>query len=163
MTTATTGGGPATKTAEQLALEATVNDAIATARATSMSRSEASEIAKLCVDGGVPAMAASLLAEGVTVAVAKDRIGAAGQIKDLVALAGRANSDIKADLADTFLAEGKTVEQARAALFDKMVAKQEGNEVRSHLAQPTTASTPAVATASMQRELERAGLAKKGA
>ena len=131
--------------------------------ATSISRSDASEIAKLCIEGGVLTMTASLLAEGVTVAEAKNRIGAASQIKELVALAGRANSDVKPDLADTFLAEGKTVEQARAALFDKLVAKQEASEVRSHVSVPVAESSRTAATSSMQRELERAGLAKKGA
>lgn len=98
-----------------------------------VTRSDASEIAKLCVDGGVPAMAATLLAEGVTVAQAKERIGAAGEVKNLVALARRKDPTIPEDLAATMLADGKTVEQARAALFDKLVAGEERTAVSSHV------------------------------
>ncbi|MCC0808583.1 Clp protease ClpP [Methylobacterium sp. W2] len=98
-----------------------------------VARSDASEIAKFCVDGGVPAMAATLLAEGVTVAQAKERIGAAGEVKNLVALARRKDPTIPEDLAATMLADGKTVEQARAALFDKLVAGEERTAVSSHV------------------------------
>lgn len=157
------GQKPATKTDHQAALEAAVNSAVAEARATTISRSDASEIVKACMDGGVPAMATSLLAEGVTLAEAKTRVGAASQIKDLVALARRANPEIPANTADTFLAEGKTVEQARAALFDKMVAKQEANEIRSHIPASTAAAGREATAANMQRQLERSGLVKKGA
>lgn len=107
-----------------------------TASATTVSRSDASEIAKLCVDGGVPAMASTLLAEGVTVAQAKERIGAAGEIRNLVALARRKDPTLQSDLDATMLAEGKTVEQARAALFDKLVAAEEKTSIASHVPTP---------------------------
>lgn len=110
-----------------------------TASATTVSRSDASEIAKLCVDGGVPAMAATLLAEGVTVAQAKERIGAAGEVRNLVALARRKDPTLPADLDVTMLAEGKTVEQARAALFDKLVAAEEQTAISSHVPAPADA------------------------
>ena len=128
----------------------------------SVSRADAAEIAKLCVDGGVPAMASALLAEGVTVAQAKDRIGAAGQINDLVALARRKDSTLSTDLGAQFIAEGKTVEQARAALFEKLVANETKTSISSH--PPAAAGTAGVtaSAASMERELQRAGL-KKGA
>lgn len=99
---------------------------------TTVSRADASEIAKLCVEGGVPSMAASLLAEGVTVAQAKERIGAAEQINDLVALARRRDSSISAELGAELIAGGKTVEQARAALFEKLVANDEKTSISSH-------------------------------
>jgi len=98
-----------------------------------VARSDAAEIAKLCVDGGVPAMASTLLAEGVTVDQAKARIGAAGEIKNLVALARRKDPSLPSDLDATMLAEGKTVEQARASLFDKLVAAEEKTSIRSHI------------------------------
>jgi ATP-dependent Clp protease protease subunit len=121
------GSEPATFTQAQL------DDAVSRATATSVSRSDASAIAKACVDGGVPAMASSLLAEGVSLAEAKTRIGAAGEVKNLVALARRKDSSIPEDLAETMLAEGKTVEQARAALFDKLVAAEEQTSISSHV------------------------------
>lgn len=128
--------------------------------ATSIARSEASEIAKLCLDGGVPTMITALLTEGVTLAVAKERIGAAGQIKELVALARKTNPAIAEGEADTYLAAGQTVEQVRADLFNKMVAKQESTEVRSHIA-PATGGPGATATmSSMEREVLRSGLKK---
>ncbi len=123
------GSEPATVTFTQAQLD----DAVSRATATSVSRSDASAIAKACADGGVPAMAASLLAEAVSLAEAKARIGAAGEVKNLVALARRKDSSIPEDLADTMLAEGKTVEQARAALFDKLVAAEEKSAVSSHV------------------------------
>ena len=128
------------------------------ANAATVSRSDASEIAKLCVDGGVPAMAATLLAEGVTVAQARDRVAAAGKAKDLVALARRKDPSIPEDLAATMLAEGKNVEQIRTALFDKLVAAEEETSIASHV--PAAAGNAGLSSsrASMQRELKRAGL-----
>lgn len=113
--------------------QAQLDDAVSRATATSVSRSDAAAIAKACVDGGVPAMTASLLAEGVSLAEAKTRIGAAGEVKNLVALARRKDPNIPEDLADTMLAEGKTVEQARAALFDRLVAAEEKTSISSHV------------------------------
>ncbi|TXN25173.1 Clp protease ClpP, partial [Methylobacterium sp. WL19] len=124
-----------------------------------VTRSDASEIAKLCVEGGVPAMASTLLAEGVTVAQAKERIGAAGEVKNLVALARRKDPTIPADLDVTMLADGKTVEQARAALFDKLVAGEERTSISSHVPAAIPAG-PTASANSMERELKRAGLKK---
>ncbi len=70
-------------------------------------------------------MIAGLLAEGATAERTRGRIEMAGQIKDLVALARRSNPQIPEATASALIAEGKTVEQARAALFDKMVARDE--------------------------------------
>jgi len=123
------GSEPATITFTQ----AQMDEAVSRATATSVPRSDASAIAKACVDGGVPAMAASLLAEGVSLAEAKTRIGAAGEVKNLVALARRKDPNIPEDLAATMLADGKTVEQARAALFDKLVAAEEQTSISSHV------------------------------
>lgn len=80
-------------------------------------------------------MAASLLAEGVTLSEAKTRIGAAGEVRNLVALARRKDPAIPEDYADTLLGDGKTVEQSRAALFDRLVADEEARPTSSHVVQ----------------------------
>ncbi|SFM76272.1 hypothetical protein [Methylobacterium pseudosasicola] len=128
-----------------------------------VSRADAAEIVKLCVDGGVPMMASGMLAEGVSVEDAKSRIAAAGKAKDLVALARRKDPGIPADLAATMLAEGKSVEDIRTALFDKLVAAEEKTAISSHV--PTAAADGptagiTAAQSSMQRTLKRAGLVK---
>ncbi len=96
------------------------------------SRAQVAEIARLCNEGGVPAMTASLLAEGATVEQAKARIASAGQITEMVALARRQNPAVPENLAATMLAEGKNVEQARAALFDQLVGQSEAAPVASY-------------------------------
>ncbi|CAO4138039.1 head maturation protease, ClpP-related [Methylorubrum extorquens] len=143
--------------------QAQMDEAVSRATATSVPRSDASAIAKACVDGGVPAMAASLLAEGVSLAEAKTRIGAAGEVKNLVALARRKDPNIPEDLAATMLADGKTVEQARAALFDKLVAAEEKTAIASHPPAALGNAGAAASTASMEREIKRAGLSTKEA
>ncbi len=132
----------------------------ANAPTATVARSDAAEIAKLCVEGGVPAMASTLLAEGVTIDQAKARIGAASEIKNLVALARRKDPTLPADLDATMLAEGKTVEQARAALFDKLVAAEEKTSISSHPPAPTGNAGLTASASSMERELRRAGMKK---
>ncbi|UYW32506.1 head maturation protease, ClpP-related [Methylorubrum extorquens] len=100
---------------------------------TTIARADAAEVAKLCVDGGVPALAATLLAEGVTVAQAKERIGIAGQINDRVALARRKDSSIPADFGTKMLADGKSVEHVVTALLDKLAANEEQTSIASHV------------------------------
>ncbi|SFH04467.1 head maturation protease, ClpP-related [Methylobacterium gossipiicola] len=142
------------------ALAATVEGARNAATASTVSRADASEIAKLCVEGGVPAMAATLLAEGATVAQAKERIGAAGEVTNLVALARRKDPSLPTNLAATMLAEGKTVEQARAALFDKLVAHEDRTSISSHPPAAQGNAGPTASATSMERELKRAGMKK---
>ena len=117
-------------------------------------RAEAAEIVKLCVDGGVPMMASTLLAEGVSVEVAKTRIAAVGEAKAMVTGARRVNGSIPEDFAATMLAEGKSVDQIRAALFEKMVAADEKSTLVTH-APPagggTTAAKPVDLVADMKR------------
>ncbi len=134
-----------------------------TTSSTAIQRSEASDIAKACVDGGVPAMASSLLAEGVTLAVAKERIGSASQIKELVALASKTSSAVTADMADQFISAGKTVEQVRAELFDKLVAKQDETAIRSHVGSAKNEGGPEAAQSNMKRLLAQSGMTTKEA
>jgi ATP-dependent Clp protease protease subunit len=160
MATAPAGGEPAPRTATTPAPSA--NATPPQPLAATLARADAAEIARLCVEGGVPAMTASLLAEGATVEQAKSRIQAAGEVRNLVALARRADPKIPEGLADEMLAQGKTVDQARAALFDKLVAKDEATSVASHhVAEPAPATGPIAAKDNMRRQLERAGLTKK--
>ncbi|MFE1601623.1 hypothetical protein [Methylobacterium sp. ID0610] len=131
--------------------------------ATSISRANAAEIAKLCVDGGVPAMAATLLAEGVGVEDAKKRVTEAGEAKNLVMLARRKDPGIPEDFAATMLAEGKTVADIRSALFDKLVAAEEKTSIRSHPPALEGNAGVTASASSMERELRRAGRIKKDA
>ena len=131
--------------------------------ATTISRADAAEISRLCATGGVPAMAATLLAEGVGVDDAKKRVAAAGEAKNLVALARAKDPSIPEDLAATMLAEGKGVEDVRAALFDKLVAGEEKTSIASHVPAGTGNAGAAASSASMEREIKRAGLTKKDA
>ncbi|ACL58762.1 hypothetical protein [Methylobacterium nodulans] len=131
--------------------------------AASLPRADAAEIARLCVEGGVPAMAATLLAEGVSTDDAKKRVAAAGEAKNLVMLARRKDSSIPEDLAATMLAEGKTVEQIRAALFDRLVAAEDRTSISSHPPAPQGNAGPAAAKANMKRQLEAMGLVTKEA
>lgn len=128
---------------------------------TTITRAQAGEIIRLCADGGVPGMAATLVTEGVSVEDAKKRIAAAGEAKNLVALARRKDPSIPEDLAATMLAEGKTVENIRTALFDKLVAAEEQTSIASHVPTPQGNAGAAASTASMEREIKRAGLTTK--
>lgn len=160
MANAPAGNGPVIPENPTAALAAVVDAAKPAATASTVSRADASEIVTLCVAGGVPAMAASLLAEGATVAQAKERIGVAGEVKNLVALARRKDPTLPADLDATMLAEGKTVEQARAALFDKLVASEDQTSISSHVPAALGNAGPTASATSMQRELKRSGLTK---
>lgn len=165
MATPPAGNGPAIPPNPSAALAAAVDGAKPAASSTSVSRADASEIVTLCIAGGVSAMAASLIAEGLTVAEAKVRIGAAGEIKNLVALARRADPTIPETLTADLIGEGKSVEQARAALFDKLVARDEATAVSSHhtAEKPPAVAGPEAAKSNMRAQLERSGLVKKGA
>ena len=128
----------------------------------SVSRAEAADVVRLCIDGGVPTMAAGMIAEGIGVEDAKARIAAAGKVKELVASARRMNASIPADFAATMIAEGKTVEDIRMALFDKLVADQEQTSIASHVPVVATgAAGLAASRASMDRVLKRATPSKE--
>ena len=126
-----------------------------------VSRADAAEIVKLCVDGGVPMMASAMIAEGVSVEDAKTRIAAAGKAKDLVALARRKDPGIPADLAATMLAEGKSVEDIRTALFDKLVAAEENTSISSHVPAASGNAGISASRASMERVLKRSAPSKE--
>ncbi len=110
---------------------------------TIVGRAEAAEIAKLCVNGGMPGMAATLLAEGVGLGEARARVAAAAGVESMVNLARGLNASIPQDLAATMLAEGKSVQEIRAALFDRIVATEEKTTVFSQKPAGGTAASGA--------------------
>lgn len=127
---------------------------------TTISRADAGQIARLCADGGVPGMTATLLTEGVSVEDAKARIAEAGEAANLVALARRKDPSIPEDLAASMLAEGKTVENIRTALFDKLVAAEDKTSISSHIPAPQGNAGATATRTSMERQLVKAGLKK---
>jgi hypothetical protein len=127
---------------------------------TTITRAQAGEIAKLCADGGVPGMTATLLTEGVSVEDAKKRIAAAGEATNLVALARRKDASIPEDLGAKMLAEGKTVEDIRTALFDKLVAAENDTSISSHIPAAQGNAGASATRTSMERQLVKAGLKK---
>jgi ATP-dependent protease ClpP protease subunit len=90
----------------------------------------AAEIATLCATAGVPAMAATLIKEGVTIEQAKARIESGKEIRAAVALAHKQCPAIDAKLADQFIASGASMEHVRAQLFTKMTAVGETTPIR---------------------------------
>lgn len=101
------------------------------ASAAGLDRLQAAEIAKLCVDGGVPTMASTLLAEGVSVEGAKARIAAVGEAASLVTGFRRIDASIPEDFAATMLAQGKSVEDIRSALFGRLVTADDSTAIIS--------------------------------
>ena len=91
---------------------------------TALSPALAADIAKLCNEGGVPTMTASLLTEaGITLEKATARVKAAGDIKEHVALAHRQNpAAVPLTLTAEFVAQGLTPGEAKGILFDKLAA-----------------------------------------
>lgn len=120
--------------AKQDEINAAVTAAVDSHKATSIAKTDAAEIVKACNAAGVPQMAADLLVEGVTIAVAQERIGMAQRMKDLVTSARKKDTTIPENQAEVFLKAGKTVDQARAELFDRIVAKEEETTINSHVA-----------------------------
>lgn len=114
----------------------------------------AAEIVDICASAGVPAMASALIREGATAEQARARANAAGEIRTLVASAGKLNPAITAAMADDFIARGITVDGVRAALFDKVLAGQ-SQEVDPHVAAETKLSQRAQATASWDEFVKR--------
>ena len=101
------------------------------AGAATVGRAEAAEIVKLCVDGGVPTMASGMLAEGIGVEDAKIRIAAVGEAASLVTGFRRIDASIPEDFAATMLAQGTSVDQIRAVLFDRVAAAQKDTAIIS--------------------------------
>ncbi|UMY16652.1 hypothetical protein MMB17_18495 [Methylobacterium organophilum] len=123
--------------------------------ATTVTRADAAEIARICVTGGQPAMVATLLAEGASVEDAKKRVAAAGEAKNLVALARAKDPSIPEDLAARMLAEGKGVEDIRTALFDKLVAAENKTSISSHVPAGDNPSTDSAKQVDLAADMKR--------
>lgn len=124
----------------------------------SIGRGEAAEIVALCVAGGVPAMAAGLIGEGVAIEEVKARIRAAGEGHKLVALGRRQNKTIPADLADKVLAEGGSVEDIRSRIFDILVTREQETSVASHIPASIGNAGFAASAANMEQTLQAQGI-----
>jgi ATP-dependent Clp protease protease subunit len=94
----------------------------------------AADIIELCNSAGVPAMAAALIREGVTLEVAKTRTSNAKDIRAAVDTAKKSYPKITAD-ADAFIAAGMTMDQVRADLFTKITAAQSPEITTGHQAE----------------------------
>ena len=158
--------------ASALAASHAAQAADTTAASDRYSRADAAEIAEICANGGAPSMTATLIREGVTAAAARERVNAAGQIKDVVALASKNAPHLAADFADRAIAAGKSVATVKAELFDAMAARSEAPEAEvdhhkragaggaNHSA-TTPTDARAKSKASMQAELKRRGMLPK--
>ncbi|PZQ13746.1 MAG: peptidase S14 [Ancylobacter novellus] len=116
------------------------------------------EISDICAKAGVPAMTTQLLREGVTAEQARARTSQAKDIRMAVDLARQKDPTIEANAADVYLAEGKSLDQVRAALFERFVAKEEKTPINPTTPLATPEAGASSATASMQRQLKRAGV-----
>lgn len=83
------------------------------------------EIADICAKAGVATMTTQLLREGVTAEQARARTGQAKDIRMAVELARQKDRSIEATAADAFIAEGKSLDQVRATLFERFVATED--------------------------------------
>jgi hypothetical protein len=96
------------------------------------------EVAEYCAANGCPALAGPLIREKATMDQVKAKVGAAETIRALVKDAGLLAPAIKADAADAYIAAGTSVEDVRAALWDRVV-KAASPEIRSSIAADTGA------------------------
>ena len=116
------------------------------------------EIADICAKAGVPMMTTQLLREGLTADQARARTAQARDIRMAVDLAREKDPSIEANAADAYLAEGKSLDQVRAALFERFVAKEEKTPINPTTPLATPEASASSAKASMERQLKRAGV-----
>lgn len=90
-------------------------------------------IMAVCNAAGEPAMAASLIREGLTVDAARARVEGAREIRAAVARAAKVSPLIDVSMADSYIASGASVEKVRSDLFDRMASAQESRPTNSAL------------------------------
>jgi len=95
-----------------------------TAAKKNMARS--AKIARMCNSAGVPTLAAALLEQRATVSQARKMIGHAKLIKGAVQKARAICPSISASRAGQYIKAGMTITEARASLFQIIVAVQSG-------------------------------------
>jgi len=113
----------------------------ASANATKTTAATAADIADVCIAAGVPAMASALIREGVSLDDAKARTNSAKDIRAAVDLARKTSPSIEASFADTMIAAGLTLAQAREKLFEKMTASQSPDISASHQVDGSTSTS----------------------
>ncbi|UHC17314.1 hypothetical protein LRS73_05315 [Methylobacterium currus] len=124
----------------------------------------AAEICRICLAGDAAHLASGLIAEGVSVAEARERVGATSTIREAVAHAHRmAPHAVPRDQAAAYLAQGLSVQAAREDLFARMVAAEEAvGEISSHLPPPSMVAPGAASSqASMIKVLRARGVEPK--
>ncbi len=97
-----------------------------TVEAGAQARADAAEIASICAAGGVSAMAAPLIRDGVSPKDAQARVDGAKEISAAVESANRDCPSVPKTLADEYLAAGRTIVEVRADLFDRMAKIGDG-------------------------------------
>lgn len=118
-----------TKEAAAAMAEAQAKDAAD--KATTEATERAAQIVEACVKAEAPAMAASMIRSGSSLADVTARIEGAKEIRADVAKARKACPTLDANLADQYIAAGKTIEAVRADLFERMSAVQAAKPTRS--------------------------------
>lgn len=89
-----------------------------------LSEQAAAEIADICMAANAPGLIATLIREKATKEQATARANAVGQIRQMVADAGKVTKSIEASMADDMIKRGLSVEKAREEVFAKLVANQ---------------------------------------
>ncbi|KMO31318.1 hypothetical protein VQ03_27355 [Methylobacterium tarhaniae] len=121
----------------------------------------AAEICRICLAGDAAHLASGLIAEGVSIAEARERVGATSTIREAVTHAHRmAPHAVPRDQAAAYLAQGLSVQAAREDLFARMVAAEEATSISSHIPATRGNAGHAASISSMERELRRAGRGK---
>ena len=129
------------KTQAEITADIDKAKADATAEATKATAATAADIVDICDAAGVPAMASALIREGATLDQAKARTDSAKDIRAAVDLARKTSASIEANFADTMIAAGLTLAQAREKLFEKMTASQSPDISASHQVEGSTSTT----------------------
>lgn len=111
-------------------------------------KADPADIAAYCAEHGAPKMAADLIREGATMDQVKTKVGSATQIRQKAALAANMGFDAAGqaqikELAETYIAAGKSAAQFAEAMVDKL-AKEQSGEIRSGSSSvPKDTATPA--------------------
>jgi len=115
----------------------------ASAGATKTTGELAASIVEACASAGVPAMAAALIREGVTLDEAKARASNVKEIRSAVALANSMHPALNAN-PETYIAAGMSQEAVSADLFQKIAAAQSPELLNAHQPGGTQGGAPKV-------------------
>jgi ClpP class serine protease len=82
------------------------------------------EIAEYCNANGAPQLIAGLIRDKATMDDVKAKVGSASKIREMAKAARATGCTIDSGFEDTAIERGMTLEEVRAALFDKLTAQQ---------------------------------------